>query len=244
MSKIKFEEKILKFIKNINKVPEDFFSRRIGREDLEARDTIWLMSREDGTSGSYETSQERFGITKDGKIVWGFSSGCSCWDGWSSTDVRDPVEWKEFIILDTEKPESDKCFESSESFNRDGWGFVESWQDEVEKAIDDLSLIFETVPSLEKVFNVRNAEVRAYLVKKIDYEDIRKVKEIIIKHSDGEYDLLSLKSINDCLFVKCKDSSTDRIFLLQVPIYIKTCKEAIAWTFGLKENEYNPIIET
>lgn len=250
MSKIKFEDKLLNFIKNINKVPEDFFTQRVGSswrndsDEAEPRDTLWLLSREDGTAGSYETSQERFGITKDGKIIWGFSSGCSCWDGWSKEDIEEPVTWKEFIMLDTAKTEEAKNYDSGEPYKRDGWGFVESWQDEVDKAISDLSLIFKRRPTLEEVFNVRNAEVRAYLVKKLDYEDIRKAKEIIIKHTDGEYDLLELKGIEDSLFVKCKDSSTDRIFLLQVPRNMRRCKQAVAWTFGLDEKEYNPVIET
>ncbi len=58
----------------------------------------WLLDQDDGTADSYETSQERFGITFKGEIIWGFSSGCSCWDGWTKDDYEFPVTYKEFII--------------------------------------------------------------------------------------------------------------------------------------------------
>ena len=33
-------------------------------------------------------------------------------------------------------------------------------------------------------------------------------------------------------------------YLLRVPPHMKTCKQAVAWTFGLEEIEYNPVKET
>lgn len=250
MLKTSFENKLLKFIENIERVPEDFFTRRAGRnwDDSEEsqikRDTIWLVSRDDGTAGDYETSQERFGVTKDGKIIWGFSSGCSCWNGWEDSDISEPLSWKDFIMLDTKEEKLDQDWSGGNGIKRDGWGFVKDWQEEAEKSLDDLLLIFDDNRKIEDVLNVRNAEVRAYLIKKMNYEEVRRMKEIKILHSEKEYDLISLEGIEDSLFVKCKDSSTDRIFLLQVPRWVKRCKEAVAWTFGLKEEEYNPLIET
>ena len=45
-------------------------------------------------------------------------------------------------------------------------------------------------------------------------------------------------------FVQVKDSSTDRMYFLQVPSTIQTAKQAIAWSFKLKEEEYSPRKET
>mgnify|MGYP001608434818 CR=1 FL=1 len=45
-------------------------------------------------------------------------------------------------------------------------------------------------------------------------------------------------------FVEVKDASTDRIYFLQIPVRIKTPKEAIAWTFNLAEKDYSPEIQT
>ena len=38
--------------------------------------------------------------------------------------------------------------------------------------------------------------------------------------------------------VKVKDSTTGEIYLLRVPPTMKTCKEAVAWTFGMTAEEY------
>lgn len=44
--------------------------------------------------------------------------------------------------------------------------------------------------------------------------------------------------------VKVKDSTTGDSYLLRVPPHMKTCKQAVAWTFSLEEIEYNPVKET
>jgi hypothetical protein len=45
-------------------------------------------------------------------------------------------------------------------------------------------------------------------------------------------------------YVYVKDASTDRMYFLQVPPSIQTAAEAVAWTFGLTEDEYHPTHET
>ena len=45
-------------------------------------------------------------------------------------------------------------------------------------------------------------------------------------------------------YVQVKDSSTDREYFLPVPSTMKKAKQAIAWSFKLKEEEYNPQIQT
>ena len=46
------------------------------------------------------------------------------------------------------------------------------------------------------------------------------------------------------IFAEVKDASTDRIYFLQVPSTMKTPKEAIAWSFKMKKDEYDPIKQT
>jgi hypothetical protein len=46
------------------------------------------------------------------------------------------------------------------------------------------------------------------------------------------------------MLVKVKDPSTGLIHLLRVPPTMRTCREAITWTFGMTGEEYNPIVET
>lgn len=86
-SKIKF------LIKNREKIPENFWTKNEAGNMV-----VWFLDREDGTAGDYETSQERFGITFDGQVVWGYSSGCSCWSGWESSDYQPPKDYKEFTL--------------------------------------------------------------------------------------------------------------------------------------------------
>ena len=75
---------------------------------------------------------------------------------------------------------------------------------------------------------------------------VAELKGIII-HTDGEYQLIKIdwhKREEPIKLVKVKDPSTDKIYLLRVPLEMKTCKEAISWTFGLSAKDYNPIKET
>jgi hypothetical protein len=94
----------------------------------------------------------------------------------------------------------------------------------------------------EEVMGARNAEVRRYLIKRVGYEKIKRPAGASVIHADGTSELLLFTNTEQ--YVKVKDSSTDRVYLLYVPSHIKTCKAAIAWTFGLNEQEYDPIIET
>lgn len=242
MSKIKWEDKILKLIKNKDKIPEDFWIKSQAGHEV-----IWLLSREDGTAGSYETSQERFGITKEGKIIWGFSSGCSCWDGWKSEDYLGHVTWKEFILSGNKEPTKDKnYYDKDKEIERDNFGFVADWINEVEKDLDDFLLIFKKDITPKEALSVGNAELRRYLVKRIGYDKLREHSSITIIATDGEYELIDAKISKDITdrYLKVKDSSTERIFLLGIPNHIKDCKDAVAWTFGLSATQYNPLIET
>jgi len=49
---------------------------------------------------------------------------------------------------------------------------------------------------------------------------------------------------DDIAFLQVKDSSTNKAYFLKVPPNIHSVEEAKAWTFGLREGEYNPTVET
>lgn len=67
-----------------------------------------------------------------------------------------------------------------------------------------------------------------------------------------DLDRLNLEDVLDDIFgknkttqfVQVKDSSTPRVYFIQVPTFIKTAREGVAWSFGKKEKEYNPKKET
>lgn len=88
-----------------------------------------------------------------------------------------------------------------------------------------------------------------------------------VVHKDGDSELLRVRlgaGRVDIMMVKVKDTTTGQIYLLRVPseievpnthdvrfmnkppvrIPMRTCQQAIAWTFGMKEHEYNPVKES
>jgi hypothetical protein len=93
------------------------------------------------------------------------------------------------------------------------------------------------------VLSVSNSEIRRYLIKRIGYGNMKKHTPHKIIHVDGTSELIDFIDLKE-RYVKVKDSSTDREYLLFVESSCKTCREAIAWTFGLTEAEYSPIMET
>lgn len=219
MSQIKFKEEIEKLIENRHKIPDEFWVRA---KDNRA---IWFMDRQKpSVTESYSFDEERFGLTKDGKIIWGFDSGCSCPSAWEESRVDYNVtEWKEFEVS------------SHEAFDAD-------WQDESYANLQDYLLLIKEEVLPAEVLRAKNAEIRRYLIKRIGYEKIKNAVKAEVIHKDGENELLKFNTGE--MYVKVKDSSTDREYLLFVEGRHETCRSAIAWTFGLQEYQYNPIIET
>lgn len=80
-------------IRNYKKIPEHFWSVSKGIR------VCWFMDRQKpSVEACWDFDEERFGITNEGKIIWGFDSGCSCPCPWE--DAHDPYtvkEWKEFL---------------------------------------------------------------------------------------------------------------------------------------------------
>ena len=104
-------------------------------------------------------------------------------------------------------------------------------------------------------------------VKAIESENNSEIKRIMIeKYGQGKYLLdsgakeickdqfgvLYRKEINNdepLIMVKVIDATIKNhgepnSYFLRVPPDVKTAREAVSWTFGMKENEYIPVIET
>ena len=222
MSVIKFDKEIKALIKARKYIPDEFWVRT-EKQDYEV---LWFMSRKrPSVHASYDFDEERFGMTRGGQVIWGFDSGCSCptpWEG-KEYDVKD---WKEFAV----SPE--------ESFDK-------GWEDACYSNLTDyLTLVKGIKGGLppKDVLTVANAEIRRFLMKRVGYENIKDAVKAEVLHKDGDSELLKFN--NGDVYVKVKDTSTAREYLLSVPENMKTCREGIAWTFGLSEDKYNPIIET
>jgi len=95
-----------------------------------------------------------------------------------------------------------------------------------------------------------NAEVRRVLVERFGRE--RFLQESQYQTLDQDRDgggkprrLLQLEAGRQLslAYVEVTCPSTERVYLLQVPTTMRTCREAVAWTFGLNPQDYAPLAE-
>lgn len=95
------------------------------------------------------------------------------------------------------------------------------------------------------IVRCRNVRIREFLLQRYGFEKFAKELNCKIIHKDGENELLRVSSGEEpIMMVKVRDPSTGRFHIIRVPPTMKTCREAIAWTFGMAEEEYKPIKET
>lgn len=227
-------------IKYKDRIPEEFW-KTVAKG---TKNIIWVW---DVRTDDYEWTSERIGITKDGEVIYGFDSGCSCNSEWEKDNAETDTAkcgyhiktWKAFEMSmeDLEK------FGQSNPKQKD-------WQNGAFDNLKDYLLLTEEDPEPEKVFAAKNAEVRRYLMKRVGYDNIKKHfgKEMKVIHKDGESELFDIKiGGRDERYIKVKDASTPREYILSVPAGSwgpQKCHDAVAWTFGLRGNEYHPEKET
>lgn len=104
-------------VKNWDKIPDKYKSDIHGVSWNYAGSDIDGLSKEEhfvvllldrqkpSVEASYDFDEERIGVNKNGKIIWGFDSGCSCPSPWVDSYpgcYNVAKEWKEFE-LDAEK---------------------------------------------------------------------------------------------------------------------------------------------
>ena len=102
--------------------------------------------------------------------------------------------------------------------------------------------------SPKDILKVRNADIRAYLMR--EYGVARWFNDMgaIIIHEDGDRKLLRVSADKsqmgeNMVMVQVIDSTTKEVYLLRVPPTMKTCKEAVAWTFRMNKDQYHPTRE-
>jgi hypothetical protein len=114
-----------------------------------------------------------------------------------------------------------------------------------EEALADITAgvkIIEALPmTADDVLACRNAEVKQKALKYLGYEKFVEQKKPDLLDARGDDQLLK---IDDIVMLHVKDASTPRRYLLRVPPQTKTVLAGVAWTFGKREAEYHPLIET
>ena len=69
-------------------------------------------------------------------------------------------------------------------------------------------------------------------------------EQLVPSHSDETGDLFHINAGNRNLaYVRVKDPSTDREYWLRVPTNMERARQAVAWTYHLREDEYKPLAE-
>lgn len=91
--------KIKELLQNTDKIPEKYWEETDGGKYK----VVWILDRQKpSVEADYSFDEERLGITDDGRLIWGFDSGCSCPSPWSAGDYGDDNymtnNYKEFFI--------------------------------------------------------------------------------------------------------------------------------------------------
>ncbi|HEY7414398.1 MAG TPA: hypothetical protein VH593_04340 [Ktedonobacteraceae bacterium] len=126
---------------------------------------------------------------------------------------------------------------------RDGWGFY-AWHGT--RCPEKLILHPEQLTK-EEWMNERNLEVRRAMQEQLGNERFVKLVGGKCIEQGWRADLIEVDLGNDpervARFVRVKDTSTERIYYLRVPPTFDQADEALAWTFGLEGQDYQPIQE-
>jgi len=114
---------------------------------------------------------------------------------------------------------------------------IDQFSDETELII----ALEEDMPlTVEDALRSINQETRRRIFEKIGVKQV--ISEVVAHGKDTPDTLVRL--VDDGVYLHLHDASTDREYLLRVPPDMRDINAAKAWTFGISQNEYAPLIET
>jgi len=129
----------------------------------------------------------------------------------------------------------------------DNWGFY-AWHGVI--VPDDVIELKEPI-TIERIAAERNVEVRRVLIERFGLDDYLKSGKVIKIHQDktGILWRMDLEGDEPIMVVQVINSTPEpdgiyKEYFLRVPPDIVRAKQAVAWTFGLTEDEYVPLVET
>ncbi|MBX3153046.1 hypothetical protein KF728_22995 [Candidatus Obscuribacterales bacterium] len=105
--------------------------------------------------------------------------------------------------------------------------------------------------TLDRIEREANAEVRSAMLEKYGFDRFitdSGAEKVSVDEHFGTLFRAFISGLPFC-FVRVKNSSPEpdgsyKDYILQVPPDMRSAKEAVAWTFGMRESEYSPMIET
>jgi hypothetical protein len=133
--------------------------------------------------------------------------------------------------------ETGKCVEY-----RDGWGFY-AWHG---VSVPEKVILSPEQLTREDFLNEPNLEVRRVIWERMGNRLVSELGVVIESGPRGVLYEVDLPSDPErrARYVQVQDASTDRQYLLRVPPTIQTAAEAVAWSFQLAVEEYDPAQET
>lgn len=97
------------------------------------------------------------------------------------------------------------------------------------------------------ILTIKNMAIRRICLEDLGYARFLAQVDHQIVETNGDQELVRIdwhKQEEPIYLVKVRCPSTEAFYTLRVPPHVKTVQQAIAWTFGLKANEYHPEKET
>ena len=110
--------------------------------------------------------------------------------------------------------------------------------------------------TIEDVFEQKNAETRRACLSIYGLDRIERSDKVKVLHEDEKtgakmFEFQLMDNLEPIRFVRVINSTpdpdgTEKIYYLCIPAdeKIKTCRDAIAWTFSKEAKDYNPVVET
>lgn len=200
---------------------------------------FWLVSYDDPTAGSYEWGNFDIGVNDSGELVTCDQGGCSCnsYEFPSEADTKYPLVGE--LIVEIKEEYVDEINKSLE----------------LKGTVDALYKLFKSGKyNVNDILKLRNAEIRRAVIEYIGLDKflVKAKPKVLDDSSFGKLVKISIPKSEewntledeDIVAVFVKDVSTSRKYFLRVPPETKTAREAVAWTFGLSEEEYHPSEES
>ena len=130
---------------------------------------------------------------------------------------------------------------------RDGWG-VFAWHGV--RVPEQVIMAPETL-EVKQIENEANAEIRRVMIERYGQEKFLLESGARVIQSD-DFGILYRKEISGdepLVMVKIVNSTPEpdgrfKDYFLRVPSDMQTAREAVAWTFDMSSDEYDPVIET
>ncbi|MBN9396608.1 MAG: hypothetical protein J0H83_15270 [Candidatus Melainabacteria bacterium] len=161
----------------------------------------------------------------------------------------------EHVCIMTERPSSLQrdnrfrlhCEDAMAMSYNDGWG-VFAWHGVL---VPPYVVLLPEPLTFDLIENEPNAEVRRVLIERFGLENYLREGNVIKIQQDecGILYRMNLPSEEPIIVVRVKNSTPEpdgsiKEYFLRVPPQMVRARQAVAWTFGLNEDEYQPAIET